>query len=79
MAFSFIPLNSFKFMNNYLVLLYYNLNGELYAVGYFFPFDTKDSISPEVACAMKRYISVLLAVFVFVLGMQYTVSANQIV
>lgn len=23
----------------------------------FFPFDTKDSISPEVACAMKRYIS----------------------
>ena len=34
-----------------------------------FPFDTKKCISPEVACAMKKYISVLLAVFVFVLGM----------
>jgi hypothetical protein len=44
-----------------------------------FSFDTKESISPEVACAMKKYISVLLAVLVFVLGMQYTVSANQIV
>ena len=34
-----------------------------------FSFDTKESISPEVACAMKKYISVLLAVLVFVLGM----------
>ena len=31
-----------------------------------FPFDTKKCISPEVACAMKKYISVLLAAFVFV-------------
>ena len=30
-------------MNNYLVLLYYNLKGELYAVGYFFPLLLKNA------------------------------------
>ena len=41
-----------------------------------FPFDTKKCISPEVACAMKKYISVLLAVFVFVLGIVTPVNVE---
>ena len=41
-----------------------------------FPFDTKKCISPEVACAMKKYISVLLVVFVFVLGIVTPVNVE---
>ena len=41
-----------------------------------FSFDTKKCISPEVACAMKKYISVLLAVFVFVLGIVTPVNVE---